>query len=246
MIKGVKQIVALAAGAVLLAPGLASAVPIGWFQAGEDIHYIESWQPLGVGDYMVEFHIESDDYEVSGVVEAKFDPYISYGFSVQNFTGAPQTYAFHFESAIMPIIGDNTVYASFAGSATDVSGNGIYMNATLPDSDGDGDSEFAVTTLNGVNAGIDVGTDFSNPGGFPGRSYVVGPYEDGPQAGPVAPVQWDQMAVDVEFELSPNFDVATVNGFSSIDVAPIPEPSALLLLGGGLLGVAVWRRRKSG
>lgn len=247
MRKWVPRFAPIVLGALLMAPGAADAIPLGWFQVGDGpIHYIEGWNAFSGGEaYMAEFHVETSEYEISGTVLADWDPFISYGISVQNFTVSPANFTFHFETPIMPVAGPNTVYGSFAASLTDVTGNGVWIDPTAPDVDGDGVAEIAVSDVNGTNLGVDVGRYWSTGPGVPGASYVAGPWQAGPQSGPVGGSPWDLLAVDVEFQLSPFFDIATVNGFTSIDVAPIPEPSALLLLGGGLLGIALWRRKRS-
>jgi len=93
-----------------------------------------------------------------------------------------------------------------------------------------------------TNMGVDVGLGLSHGPGIAGRSDIVGPYFSGPQAGPLG--VWNSLGIGVGFSLTGYQDIATLNGFAS--VVPIPEPTSLLLLGAGLIGVAlVGRRRRS-
>jgi hypothetical protein len=87
-----------------------------------------------------------------------------------------------------------------------------------------------------------VGLGYSDPaGGEPGHSDSFGPYQDS-KAGPVG--NWTAMSAVVQFELSANNDIATLNGYFGID--PVPEASTLLLLGSGLIGAGLFvvRRRR--
>lgn len=50
----------------------------------------------------------------------------------------------------------------------------------------------------------------------------------------------------LSFDLPPGTSISSEGGFFQTTAAPIPEPSTLLLLGSGLAGLAVWRKRLKG
>lgn len=131
-----------------------------------------------------------------------------------------------------PLMTANTVLGSFSGSVTDVAGDGLTVSPVNPFPQ--------TTTPNGTqDAGVNVGHAFRVGPGVPGSSYFMPAAQRGPQPGPLG--AWTSMELPTQFSLTDK-DIATMNGHASI--APVPEPGTLLLLGGGLLGLAIWTRRR--
>lgn len=194
------------------------------------------------GIYTLEFAVEGDDYEVTGQVTAEYDPFGAYGLNFINLAETPQELLFRFSAPMMTLVDPFAVYGSMSGSLTDIDGDGDALDPTQPDVDGDGIAEVQHFFLDGVNAGVDVGEAYAHGPDVPGHSDVYGPYESGPQAAPGG--TFESLEMIVAFSLSGR-DIATINGYSSVD--PIPEPGTLGLMGLGLvgLGLAVWRRRRA-
>jgi hypothetical protein len=52
------------------------------------------------------------------------------------------------------------------------------------------------------------------------------------------------LSTELVFGLAGGGDTAALTGFASIDEVLVPEPSALLLLGSGLAGLALFGRKR--
>lgn len=239
----------IAAAMVILACSAlpAMALPNAWFQIGAGpVHLIDEsmWTWDGVnGIWSMEFSYSGEGAAVNGTAVAKIDPYISYTFAAVNLLNADLDFHYGIASPIAPPIDQPTVvYHSFSGSWTDVQRNGVHITPIQPDVDGDGTVEMAVANANGVNLGVDTGHGFHLNAPYPGaNSGLFGGDDAGPQPGPLG--TWNSLGLDLGFRLSGR-DLATVNGY--VDIQPVPEPGAILLLGMGLFGLGLWKVRRRG
>jgi hypothetical protein len=198
--------------------------------------------------------IKTNEYEISNLVLVyKEDPFISYGLAVTDI-GAPSTFSFVFSAPIVPVAGANAVSSSFSASTTDGQTNdGVNVTALAPPAeipvDSDGITELQVTTVFDGSVRKNIGLDLAGPFKFnpyPPRSGVWGPFDVGPVSGPVSATAWNELRIDVNFQLSGNGDILTANGESDIVETPnVPEfptlalPVALII---GLLGAVLFIR----
>jgi hypothetical protein len=236
----------------VLSPGPAAAIsiagpmtmqPSAWLQVGGDpMQSLDGWVPFQ-GGWFLNFTVQTSQYTVSGNVATVGDPYISYGIAFDNNSGVDLPFFFGILDPSIPINSPSTVYASYSGSGTDVDGDGFAITPLYSDMDGDGIAEIQTTLLNGsVDAGVDVGQGHTYGPGVPGHSNDLGNYSSGPKAGP-AGGPWTSLGLNLGFSLTNN-DIATVNGYTSLAASPVPEPASVLLIGVGLVGMALVKRRK--
>ncbi|MCO6043005.1 PEP-CTERM sorting domain-containing protein [Aeoliella sp. ICT_H6.2] len=213
------------------------SVPPGLFVADEH-------SPVSVLDQWEANYPENGHFSISAEFDP--DPVINYSIAVTDF-GAPSTFTFVFSQPIVLAGTNHLVDAQIGGALNDGSGDGITLTPNSPDSDGDTIAEIQTSEVGlgapSVNMGVDVGGAFSNPG--TGSPMVFSyPTDMQPvQPGPVG--TFDQMSLTVSFTLSGGGDFAALTGFSQI--VEVPEPSTVaMLVSGGLLGlVGVYRRRAS-
>jgi len=227
---------------VLAVPASAGTVPYALLQVGNlgpiEIPVVQN---LSAGGWFIQnWQYRTSEFEVNVEhASASASGSIAYGIAVVDF-GAPSVFGFSFVVPTVSIGSPNVVNASIAGGLTDFSGDGVSMNPIGANIQ----SSWVGMPL--TNMGVDVGPAFAGGTGIPGAFFSYGPYVGGPQPGP-GPGPWTLLGVDAFFGLSGNGDIAALTGFSSIEesTAPVPEPASLLLLGTGLIGAAVLRKRRA-
>lgn len=166
------------------------------------------------------------------------DPDMIYAVSAINNNALTQTYTFTFGEAITPTVsGANATYAEVAGSMTSRSGN--VGGASITPVNASGIQRFELSADGGttfVNAGVDVGQAATVNG-----TSLYGAYSANNATGPSAQT-WNYMRMVSTFTLSGK-SAASLTGFASITPVPEPRFGSMLLLGLGLMGTIVRRRR---
>lgn len=218
---------------------------------GNDITDLEgSWVDLG--DHQWEWEIApyiTDTFEISQCdVTMDEDPFINYAIAVRNYTLSPMNFSFSFSTVIDPVSDPSIVKSSFGGAVTAGEASapyGVTLTALDPSHgviDGDLITEMHVATVsnNGgttlTNMGLDLGPDFSYSDSD--MTKIIGALNEqgnGPSGGP-----WNHLQIDLNFSLSPG-DLAVLTGRADINAVPIP--SAIWLLGSGLIGLAGFRKK---
>lgn len=166
------------------------------------------------------------------------DPDLIYAVSAINNSSLTQTYTFNFGEAITPTVsGANSTYADVSGGLTSRSGN--VGGASITPLNASGVQRFELSADNGstfVNAGVDVGqaATTSVTGGY-------GVYSASNPNGP-SDQTWNYMRLVSSFTLSAK-SAASLTGYASITPVPEPQVGSMLLLGLGLIGTIVRRRR---
>jgi hypothetical protein len=166
------------------------------------------------------------------------DPDMIYAVSAINNNTLTQTYTFTFGESIAPTVsGPNSTYADVSGGLTSRSGN--VGGATITPVNASGVQQFELSADNGmtfVNAGVDVGQAANAA-----SSSTYGLYAANNGNGPTGQT-WNYMRLVSSFTLSGK-SAASLAGFASITPVPEPQVGSMLLLGIGLIGTMVHRRR---
>ena len=236
--------VAVAIAAALLWAGPTLAVPVqAYFQWGSGPSQNTTYDATALGEidngdgtfgYAGSAAATGGGWNLSWDVTVKEDPFIDGIVAVTNNTASTQTYTFIFTLPVSPAITPSSLSgASVIGNLT-VNGGG----GTLGHNAG---GAMFTALLDGVpydtllpfdssvTLAFGSGSTGSDSFGLPGLT----------QPGPAV---LTSMGIQLTFTLTSGDSASFTSRF---EVVPVPEPTTLLLLGGGLAGIAFFARRRA-
>lgn len=175
-----------------------------------------------------------------------FDPFISWGYTATNNTGAAMNFTQVFEATITPTISEPVIVQNRIGGSLTNGEPGVNDVGVVPTNASGKVSDFFLSSDNGatwVNVGVNAG-DAQNFSSTTTDTFLYGTFFAGP-SGFATGAPWNRMRVVTSFALSGGSDVASFSGRATVTPIPEPEQIALLALGLGLAGFIARRRRLS-
>ena len=187
--------------------------------------------------YVLTAPVVGDDWTINSWVSAyDTDPFVTNNISLTNNSGVAQTFII---SAALPIAAfnyDKAVFSSVGVTATDSNGNGS-LSVTSPALFEGFVNAPAVTLLSLLDP---VSLTQANCSPFPNTNGCSATTSDGIVLQALPAGVATLIGIKLQFTLSPGDSIGITSRFEIV-----PEPTTLLLVGAGLIGLAVTRRRSA-
>ena len=185
--------------------------------------------------YVLTAPVVGDDWTINSWVSAyDTDPFVTNNISLTNNSGVAQTFII---SAALPIAAfnyDKAVFSSVGVTATDSNGNGSLSVTSLALFEGQVNGVGALSLLDPVSL------TQANCSPFPNTNGCSATVSDGIVSQLVPAGVANLIGIKLQFTLSPGDSIGITSRFEIV-----PEPTTLLLVGAGLIGLAVTRRRSA-
>jgi hypothetical protein len=185
--------------------------------------------------YVLTGPVSGDDWTIntwSSVYDV--DPFVTNNITLTNNSAAPQTFIISAAIPIPAFAYDKAVFSSVGLTATDSNGNGSLSVSSLSLFEGQVNGVGALALLDPVSL------TQANCSPFPNTNGCTATTSDGIVLQALPAGVANLIGIKLEFTLSPGDSIGITSRFEII-----PEPTTLLLVGTGVAGLALARRRRA-